>query len=165
MGLWRKKWRLCTDSSSSIFCGCASMLRRALVELPFPPIRLCSSCLAKEMSWRATDLLHLRRTWENYSLCVMIQGWTEFKSFYHMESNQTRCPYMTKHSEKFKKWLSARPQRAVINGWMKTFLGMYSLLFPYSITTYDEHRLLQVRISLLLYVTSQQALTAKTQRF
>lgn len=43
---------LCTDSSSSIFCGCASMLRRDLVilELPFPPIRLCSSFLVKEMS-------------------------------------------------------------------------------------------------------------------
>lgn len=134
-----KKWRLCTDSSSSMFCGCASMLRRALVilELPFPPIRLCSSCLAKEMSWGATNLLHLRRTWENYSLCVMIQGWTEFKSFHHMESNQNRCPYMTKHIQRSSKRGSTRPQRAVINGWMKTFLDMYSLLFLYSITTYE----------------------------
>lgn len=37
--------------------------------------------------------------------------------------------------------------------------------FIISIQTYEEHRLLQVRISLILYVTSQQALTAKTQRF
>lgn len=68
-GLWRPRWHLCTDSSSSMFCGCASMLRRALafLELPCPPIRLCSSCLAKGMSWGATNLLHLRRTWEKYS--------------------------------------------------------------------------------------------------
>lgn len=47
----------------------------------------------------------------------------------------------------------------------ETFLDMFSLLFLCSITTYEEHRLLQVRISLILYVTSQQALTARTQTF
>lgn len=45
----------------------------------------------------------------------------------------------------------------------ETFLDMFSLLFLYSITTYEEHRF--VRISLILYVTSQQALTARTQTF
>lgn len=41
-----------TYSSSSTFCGCPSALRRALVmlELPCPPIKLCSSLLAKAMS-------------------------------------------------------------------------------------------------------------------
>lgn len=150
MGLWRKKWRLCTDSSSSMFCGCASTLRWLLVilELPFPPIRLCSSCLAKEMSWGATNLLHLRRTWENYSLCVTIQGWTEFKSFYHMESNQNRCPYMTKHIQRSSKRSPTRPQRAVINGWMKT-----CTVYHFYTATYEEYRLSQVCISLILYVT------------
>lgn len=74
-------WTICTYRSSSVFCGCVSMLRVVFVMLEPPcppgdgaPIRLCSRPLAKDRSRGATSLLHTKRAWEQYSSYEREQG-------------------------------------------------------------------------------------------